>query len=229
MGQTSLISLILQPPLPMSEPHWLAGTTRRMVTGGLLVAVLLVIEVLMSWRDDYTRGKLKYVQKMWLVLPLLVWLRTRWANLTSSSFSMIMEKALKMEVVGPARVMILSGQFPSEMLMRAPLCTEVEGNKTGSTKLVTPLTYDGCVTVTRIMDIRPLKKSIIMQPTSSLIFLTDSPFCKDAQPQIKLINKPWGMLQWEKKLPFFIFIMTIKPLTLPIMLPTSCKGEANTS
>lgn len=34
----------------MSEPHWLAGTTRRMVTGGLLVAVLLVIEVLMSCR-----------------------------------------------------------------------------------------------------------------------------------------------------------------------------------
>lgn len=56
--QTSLISLILQPPLPMSEPHWLAGTTRRMVTGGLLVAVLLVIEVLMSWReDDTTRGR----------------------------------------------------------------------------------------------------------------------------------------------------------------------------
>lgn len=45
------------------------------------------------------------------------------ADLTSSNFSMIMEKALKMEVVGPARVMILSGQFPSEMLMRAPLCT----------------------------------------------------------------------------------------------------------
>lgn len=45
------------------------------------------------------------------------------ATLTSSSFSMIMEKALKMEVVGPARVMILSGQFPSDMLMRAPLCT----------------------------------------------------------------------------------------------------------
>lgn len=37
---------------------------------------------------------------------------------------MIMEKALKMEVVGPARVMILSGQFPSEMLMRAPLCID---------------------------------------------------------------------------------------------------------
>lgn len=49
-------------------------------------------------------------------------------ELTSSSFSMIMEKALKMEVVGPARVMILSGQFPSEMLMRAPLCRD-QGNK----------------------------------------------------------------------------------------------------
>ena len=32
---TSLISLILQPPFPMSDPHWLAGTTRRSVTGGL--------------------------------------------------------------------------------------------------------------------------------------------------------------------------------------------------
>lgn len=35
---------------------------------------------------------------------------------------MIMENALKMAVVGPAKVMILSGQLPSEMLMRAPLC-----------------------------------------------------------------------------------------------------------
>lgn len=43
---------------------------------------------------------------------------------TSSSFSMIMEKALKMAVVGPARVMMRSGQFPSEMLIRAPLCRE---------------------------------------------------------------------------------------------------------
>lgn len=46
---TSLISLILQPPLPIREPHWLAGTTMRRVTGGLLVAVLFVIELLMSW------------------------------------------------------------------------------------------------------------------------------------------------------------------------------------
>lgn len=34
---------------------------------------------------------------------------------------MIIENALKMAVVGPARVIILSGQFPSDMLMRAPL------------------------------------------------------------------------------------------------------------
>ena len=40
---------------------------------------------------------------------------------TSSSFSIIIENALKMAVVGPARVMILSGQFPSEMLILAPL------------------------------------------------------------------------------------------------------------
>ncbi len=36
---TSLISLILEPPLPMREPHWLAGMTSRSVTGGLLVTV----------------------------------------------------------------------------------------------------------------------------------------------------------------------------------------------
>lgn len=37
---------------------------------------------------------------------------------------MIMENALKMAVVGPAKVIILSGQLPSEMLMRAPLCRQ---------------------------------------------------------------------------------------------------------
>lgn len=45
---------------------------------------------------------------------------------TSSSLSMIIAKALKMALVGPARVMIRSGQFPSEMLMRAPLCGEAK-------------------------------------------------------------------------------------------------------
>lgn len=39
---------------------------------------------------------------------------------------MIMENALKMAVVGPAKVIILSGQLPSEMLMRAPLCRQRE-------------------------------------------------------------------------------------------------------
>ena len=32
---TSRISLILLPPLPINEPHWLAGTMRRRVMGGL--------------------------------------------------------------------------------------------------------------------------------------------------------------------------------------------------
>lgn len=32
---TSRISLIFDPPLPMRDPHWLAGTTSRRVTGGL--------------------------------------------------------------------------------------------------------------------------------------------------------------------------------------------------
>lgn len=46
---------------------------------------------------------------------------------TSSSLSMIIAKALKMALVGPAKVIILSGQFPSEMLIRAPLWI---GNRT---------------------------------------------------------------------------------------------------
>lgn len=54
---------------------------------------------------------------------------------------MIMEKALKIEVVGPARVMILSGQFPSEMLIRAPLCKET-GKKKKKIESVPLLSYD---------------------------------------------------------------------------------------
>lgn len=46
---TSLISLILEPPLPIRDPHWLAGTTSLSVTGGLLVAGLLLMELMMSW------------------------------------------------------------------------------------------------------------------------------------------------------------------------------------
>lgn len=44
----SLISLILEPPLPMSEPHWLAGMTNRKVTGGLLVIVPLATRAVRS-------------------------------------------------------------------------------------------------------------------------------------------------------------------------------------
>jgi hypothetical protein len=40
---------------------------------------------------------------------------------TSSNLSAIMEKALKRPSVGPVMVTILSGDDPSEMLMRAPL------------------------------------------------------------------------------------------------------------
>lgn len=42
--------------------------------------------------------------------------------LTSSNFSAIIEKALKIASVGPVMVTILSGQEPSEILIRAPLC-----------------------------------------------------------------------------------------------------------
>lgn len=42
--------------------------------------------------------------------------------LTSSNFSAIIEKALKIASVGPVIVTILSGQEPSEILIRAPLC-----------------------------------------------------------------------------------------------------------
>lgn len=42
--------------------------------------------------------------------------------LTSSNFSAIIENALKIASVGPVIVTILSGQEPSDMLIRAPLC-----------------------------------------------------------------------------------------------------------
>lgn len=36
----------------MRDPHWLAGTTSRRVTGGRLAAVLLVMELLMSCEEE---------------------------------------------------------------------------------------------------------------------------------------------------------------------------------
>lgn len=49
---TSLISLILDPPLPMREPHWLAGMTSRNVTGGLLVTVPFATRAVKSWSAE---------------------------------------------------------------------------------------------------------------------------------------------------------------------------------
>lgn len=51
MSPTSLISLIFEPPFPISEPHWLPGKTRRSVTGGLLVTLLLDIAALISYKN----------------------------------------------------------------------------------------------------------------------------------------------------------------------------------
>ena len=36
---TSLISFILDPPLPIKEPHWDAGTIKRKVIGGLGIPI----------------------------------------------------------------------------------------------------------------------------------------------------------------------------------------------
>lgn len=47
---------------------------------------------------------------------------------------MIIAKALKMALVGPAKVIILSGQFPSEMLIRAPLWIKNKAKRLNKTK-----------------------------------------------------------------------------------------------
>lgn len=55
---TSLISLILEPPFPIREPHWLAGMTSRSVTGGLLLTVPLATKTDRSWQE-ITRDQLR--------------------------------------------------------------------------------------------------------------------------------------------------------------------------
>lgn len=109
---TSRISLILDPPFPISEPHWLPGKTKRSVTGGLLVTVLFVIAAVISW-GEIPQGQ--YQHKLWIGNIRMP------AILTSSNLCAIMEKALKIPSVGPVMVTILSGDDPSDMLMRAPL------------------------------------------------------------------------------------------------------------
>lgn len=134
---TSRISLIFEPPLPISEPHWLPGKTRRSVTGGLLVTLLFVIAAVISWGrfPKYVvfqcrlYGTSALFDKSFCVCARVVmqdW-RKGAASVfhafghTSSNFCAIMEKALKMPSVGPVMVTILSGDEPSDMLMRAPL------------------------------------------------------------------------------------------------------------
>ena len=51
---TSRISLILDPPLPMSDPHCDAGTTRRKVMGGR-GTVVGVTRLARSWRKRVSK------------------------------------------------------------------------------------------------------------------------------------------------------------------------------
>ena len=52
---TSLISLILHPCLPISEPHWEAGITSRNVTGGFGVVGTFCKSCKTSQRTDTER------------------------------------------------------------------------------------------------------------------------------------------------------------------------------
>lgn len=64
---TSRISLILAPALPMSEPHWLAGMTRRSVTGALPAAAPSALPAPRSCGGD--RGDRGGHTLMWRCIP----------------------------------------------------------------------------------------------------------------------------------------------------------------
>lgn len=89
---TSRISLIFEPPLPMREPHWDAGTMSLRVMGVLVVPP--PPPPWTSWNCEHH----------------------------SSNFLHIKVKALNIEFVGPVTVTILSGHEPSDMLILAPDC-----------------------------------------------------------------------------------------------------------
>lgn len=92
---TSRISLILEPPLPIKEPHCEAGTISLSVIGGLdTPPPPPAPPPCMSWNWEHH----------------------------SSNFLHISVNALKIEFVGPVTVTIRSGQEPSEMLIFAPDC-----------------------------------------------------------------------------------------------------------
>lgn len=54
---TSRISLILVPAFPISEPHWLAGMTRRRVTGGLEMLPPFAVAEQRSWAGRLWVGR----------------------------------------------------------------------------------------------------------------------------------------------------------------------------
>ena len=83
---TSLISLILLPPLPIRDPHWLAGTISLKVMGGFGTPGEVIKE-----------------------------------SRSSSNLAHMRVKALRMLLLVPVTVTILSGQAPSVILIFAPL------------------------------------------------------------------------------------------------------------
>lgn len=89
---TSRISFILEPPLPMREPHCEAGTINLSVIGGR--GMPPPPPPCMSWNCEHH----------------------------SSNFLQIRVNALKIELVGPVTVTIRSGHEPSEIVIFAPDC-----------------------------------------------------------------------------------------------------------
>ncbi len=79
---------------------------------------------------------------------------------TSSNLYAIMAKALNMASVGPVMVTIRSGQFPSEIFMRALLCRNSLH----------------CFLIT-MLHLSQKRTVFVTLLTSSRIFFTVSPFC----------------------------------------------------
>ena len=88
---TSRISFILLPPLPIRDPHWLAGTISLKVIGGFGTPGEVIKE-----------------------------------SRSSSNLAHIRVKALRMLLLVPVTVTILSGQAPSVILIFAPLWNNLE-------------------------------------------------------------------------------------------------------
>ena len=80
---TSLISLILDPPFPMSDPHCEAGTIKRNVIGGLVVvfgATKLARSCSEEERENfslYLIGTFSISKVVWPVPRLFYWIINR--------------------------------------------------------------------------------------------------------------------------------------------------------